>query len=81
MAVLRAEIQRETKRLSTPNLWAKNIPPPTVTIQTGHWAWTGKTKNEKQEMRNKKPDTRSGVVNDKNMSVYYQNKTGRASTP
>ena len=54
MAVLRAEIQRETKKLSTPNLWAKNIPPPTVTMQTGHCACIGETRNKKQEIRNKK---------------------------
>ena len=47
MAVLRAEIQIETRRSSTPSFLAINMPPPTVTIQTGHWAETGATKIKK----------------------------------
>lgn len=36
MAVSRAEIQMETKRSSIPSFLAINMPPPIVTIQTGH---------------------------------------------
>jgi len=38
MAVFRAEIQIPTSKSSTPNRLAIYIPPPTVTIQIGHWA-------------------------------------------
>lgn len=73
MAVLRAEIQILTRKSSTPSLLAINIPPPTVTIQTGHWADTGGAKNKKQKTRkrknvmeyfNKNIMTTTGVVND-----------------
>jgi len=46
MAVLRAEIQMETKRSSMPSFLAMNIPPPMVTIQTGHWANAGETRKK-----------------------------------
>lgn len=45
MAVLRAEIQIETRRSSIPSFLAINIPPPIVTIQTGHCADTGVVRN------------------------------------
>jgi len=30
------------------------MPPPTVIMQTGHWAEAGETRNESLEIRNKK---------------------------
>lgn len=41
MAVFRAEIQIETSKSSIPSFLAMSMPPPTVTIQTGHWAAMG----------------------------------------
>ena len=42
MAVLSAEIQILTRKSSTPSFLAINIPPPTVTMQMGHCAPTGR---------------------------------------
>jgi hypothetical protein len=36
MAVFKPEIYKETKKSSIPSFLAKYMPPPTVTIQTGH---------------------------------------------
>lgn len=44
-AVLRAEIQMETRRSSIPSFLAINMPPPTVMMQMGHCAPTGGARN------------------------------------
>jgi len=50
-AVLRAESQRDIRKSSTPNLRAKSIPPPRVTMHTGHWALTDEAnKNIKEKI-------------------------------
>jgi len=39
------------------------MPPPTVTIQTGHWADTGETRNKKLETRKEKKETKNIIIN------------------
>ena len=62
MATFRPEIQRETKKSSIPRRSAKNIPPPTVIIQTGHWANAGVEKIKKEKTKD---------IKENKIFIYY----------